>query len=99
MPVLTDVEFDAVEKVLQGSHMDDSFDILQTDNFFDITYSFEEERAYPLQEGLTWMFDGFYNKDNVYGLTVQEAEALIRLHKRLDLNILHPKTSAVDLLG
>ena len=86
--ILSDKEFDLVDKVLEKSGMGDSFaignydeDDWDQDKKGDAWWDFEEYKRIPLADGFGWFFDGFTRPED-YNLTKDEVKTLNNLAKK-----------------
>lgn len=86
--ICSEAEYNAINKVMHKSKMEEGFYLTQIqidDDRSDVWL--DEERAIvrtyiSFSVGLTWMFEGFENQDNLYDLTDEEAKVLLDLDRR-----------------
>lgn len=103
--ICTEAEYKVIDKVMQASHMQDSFILTQisidedtSDVWFDQDNSQVTNTYVSFSTGLHWMFEGFENQDNLYDLTDSEAKTLLDLDKRFT-KVYPENTSYETLLG
>lgn len=86
MDKLSELEFNAVEKILRWSKLDNVCDITEDDDGQDIFHDFEEDTDVSLKTGLEWVADSVVDED-FDRLEPEEQTAFLELMKRYDIDV------------
>ena len=74
-------EWNVLSKLTSVTHMDNSFDIWTDEDGNDCFMDFEEDRLVPVEEGLSWIYEGIAYPPQHDGLSREECETLVGLFK------------------
>lgn len=103
--ICSEKEYNAIDKVMMHSHMVDAFYLTQiqvedeiSDVWYDEDSSTVRKTYLSFTKGLTWMFEGFENENNLYDLTEDDAKVLLDLDRRFS-KVYKKDVTYKDLLG
>lgn len=82
--ILSEMEYNALDKVATASKMDCWFSVQQEDGK-DYVYDLENDCRMELREGIAQLADGMCDVQ-LYGLTAEECTALRNLFARLEID-------------
>ena len=82
---LTDLEFNAISTLTMHSKLDNSFDVYEKKNGTDCFYDYDEDRMISLHQGLELLYEGIAYPLSHEGLTIEQAEALMKLFKEFKI--------------